>query len=198
MSLPSSRTDRVRLHASGRAPYAVLFVCTGNIARSASAEILARMHSPQDSSLVFASAGTAAVVGSGVAPDVDSELELRGARIERHRAQQLTRHMVDGADLVLAMEPHHRAWILDEWPVAAQKTHLLKHVAMHLPQAPVSGTESDPAQWMRRNAPLPRDSDAVKDPFGKGRDAARAAVAQIEEALGTLVPKLETWAQHRR
>lgn len=140
-------------HAAGPAPYATLFVCTGNIARSASAELLARQRSPEDSRLVFASAGTAAVVGSPVAEEVGAELRERGVPFGEHRAQQLTGEMIRHADIVLAMEGHHRQWILDEWPAAVGKTFLLKHAARNLSaaHAPVSGM-TDPAVWLRSHA----------------------------------------------
>lgn len=55
---------------ASQAPYRVLFVCQGNIARSAAAEAMARASCPTASGLEFSSAGTGAVVGHGVAREV--------------------------------------------------------------------------------------------------------------------------------
>lgn len=181
-------------HAAGPAPYATLFVCTGNIARSASAELLARHRSPEDSRLVFASAGTAAVVGSPVAEEVGAELRERGVPFGEHRAQQLTGEMIRHADIVLAMEGHHRQWILDEWPAAVGKTFLLKHAARNLSaaHAPVSGM-TDPAVWLRSHAAAGQPGDGIADPFRKGNEAARRAVTEIQDAIGELLPALHRW-----
>lgn len=87
----------------------LLFVCTGNTCRSALAEALARKVIIERglADVEVSSAGTSAWDG---APASDGALLVgmeRGLDLSQHRAQMLTRELVEKADLVLAMGPHH-------------------------------------------------------------------------------------------
>lgn len=87
----------------------LLFVCTGNTCRSPLAEALARREAIERglADVEVASAGTSAWDG---APASDGALLValeRGLDLSSHRAQQLTREVVQSHDVVLAMGPHH-------------------------------------------------------------------------------------------
>ena len=87
----------------------ILFVCTGNTCRSPMAEAIARKVAIERglADVDVASAGTSAWEG---APASDGALLVgmeRGMDLSQHRAQTLTRELVQGSDLVLAMGPHH-------------------------------------------------------------------------------------------
>lgn len=189
-SLPGHRADA----PDSQAPYRVLFVCQGNIARSAAAEALARASCPAASGLEFSSAGTGAVVGHGVAREVAEELSGRGVEAPGHRARQLDHQILQDADLVLAMQEGHRRWILEEWPRAVSRTFLLRHAARLLPQAPEgSQGPAGPAGWLRAEGGRSVPQDEIEDPFRKGPEAAAVAVERIQEALEALLPRLLDW-----
>ena len=87
----------------------ILFVCTGNTCRSALAEALARKVIIERglSDVDVQSAGTSAWDS---APASDGALLVgmeRGLDLSQHRAQMLTRELVETSDLILAMGPHH-------------------------------------------------------------------------------------------
>ena len=87
----------------------ILFVCTGNTCRSPLAEALARKVIIERalSEIEVLSAGTSAWDG---APASDGALLVgmeRNLDLSPHRAQTLTRELIQDADLVLAMGPHH-------------------------------------------------------------------------------------------
>ena len=87
----------------------LLFVCTGNTCRSPLAEAIARKVAVERGlgDVDVASAGTSAWDG---APASDGALLVgmeRRLDLSGHRAQSLTRRLVDGSDLILAMGPHH-------------------------------------------------------------------------------------------
>jgi len=87
----------------------ILFVCTGNTCRSPIAAAIARRvaHERGLAHLVLRSAGTSAVDGQ---PASDGALLVgieRQLDLTEHRARQLTPELVDQADLILVMGPHH-------------------------------------------------------------------------------------------
>lgn len=165
----------------------VLFVCTGNIARSASAQYIAEQLSPPESSWVFDSAGTGAVVGSGVAPHIDTELEARGVEFHHHRAKQITGDLLAESALVLVMEKEHLNWIVREWPQHRPKVHLLKQMARVKESA---GRRVDPVAFMYQLDEAPSGKDQLADPYRQGPEAARIAVEEVESALTKIIPWL--------
>lgn len=180
-------------------PHTVLFVCQGNIARSAAAEIIAHERCPLGSGFEFASSGTGAVVGAPVAEDIDTQLIRRGLDVSGHEGKQVDPDMLRSTDLILTMESVHRRWILDEWPAAISKTFLLRHAARALPTVPPADAPTDeyglpdPAAWLRVHGGKYSSEDQIKDPYRRGADAAKLAVDRVEESLDALLPALAAW-----
>jgi protein-tyrosine-phosphatase len=87
----------------------LLFVCTGNTCRSPLAEAIARKVAIERGlvDVDVASAGTSAWEGAAASDGsllvgMERHLDLGG-----HRAQQLSRALVESSDIILAMGPHH-------------------------------------------------------------------------------------------
>lgn len=102
----------------------VLVVCVGNICRSPLGERLLRTACPE---LAITSAGLAAVVGSAadttaVAAASEVDLDLEG-----HVARQLTDVIGNQHDLILVMEPGHRAEIERRFAQLSGRTMLFNH-----------------------------------------------------------------------
>lgn len=165
----------------------ILFVCTGNIARSASAQYIAEQLVGSKSSWTFDSAGTGAVVGSGVAPFIDEELDSRGVEFRHHKAKQITGDLIESSALVLVMEKEHLNWLMREWPQHRAKIHLLKQMARVRETA---GRRADPVAFMYQLDEVPARGDKIDDPYRKGAEAAREAVEEIELALTKIIPWL--------
>lgn len=165
----------------------ILFVCTGNIARSASAQYLAELMLQDSSGWTFNSAGTGAMIGAGVARHIDAELANRGATYDQHVAKQITERLVKESSLVLVMEKEHLDWIVHEWPQYRSKVHLLCQMARTQKQA---GKRADPVAFMLQYDEEPLTEDEVDDPYLRGPEAAKAAVQRIQEALDIVVPWL--------
>ncbi|MFW0119787.1 hypothetical protein ACN08Y_07730 [Rothia sp. P5764] len=164
-----------------------MFVCTGNIARSASAQYLAAAMLEDGSTWTFNSAGTGAMVGAGVARHIDIELAQRGAQYDQHLAKQITERLVRESALVLVMEKEHLDWIVHEWPQYRSKVHLLCQMARVQKQA---GKRVDPVAFMMQYDEEPLAQDEVADPYLRGPEAAKVAVQRIQEALDIVVPWL--------
>lgn len=102
----------------------ILVVCVGNICRSPTAEILLRREVPR-AGLLVESAGLAALTGAGIDPRAAEVLAAHGLDPSGHVARQVTPAMIDGADLVIAMEKRHLAALHAIAPHARGKAHLL-------------------------------------------------------------------------
>jgi len=88
----------------------VLFVCTGNIFRSVTAEYALKARLGTGTSCVVSSAGIDAKPQS-VHDWVQIRLQEKGADITRHVQRQLTKELVKAADLVIAMGRNHQAFV---------------------------------------------------------------------------------------
>ena len=87
----------------------ILFVCTGNICRSPMAAVIARdlLAKRGRTDVEVMSAGTFALDGHTPTSDARVAAEEHGLSLDGHAAQQLTRELVAGADLVVGMEREH-------------------------------------------------------------------------------------------
>jgi protein-tyrosine-phosphatase len=92
----------------------VLFVCTGNIFRSLTAEYALRDLLGARSEIVVASAGTEDFPHV-VTPSVRDYLITRGLDISRHRRRTLTALMLQDQGPVIAMSTEHRSILAERF-----------------------------------------------------------------------------------
>ncbi|MEO1972623.1 MAG: L-threonylcarbamoyladenylate synthase [Pirellulaceae bacterium] len=112
-----------------------IIVCTGNTCRSPMAEgilqssIAKKLGCSTDQlierGVTIVSAGTTAMEGSPVSLESVQAMSARGVDISEHLSQPLTERLVRAADLILTMTHGHRQAIVNHWPEAAARTHLL-------------------------------------------------------------------------
>ncbi len=139
--------------------------------------------------LTFASAGIAGLDGSGMCPEMEAELLARGGSVDGFVAQQVTGPMARSADLILALEPVHRSYVLEEWPALVRRTWLLGQAARVAPKLAHDGAAGGVVDLMalREHRDRPQASDGIADPYRKGPAAAARAAAEIEAALRALL-----------
>ncbi|WP_169577190.1 protein-tyrosine-phosphatase [Sporichthya polymorpha] len=185
--------------------FRILFVCTGNICRSAFAELLTAHFLAErlgDGVTRFAlgSAGTQAIVGRQIHPDTRRELEpwkLDGPYADRFVSRQLEAWLVDWADVVLTATPEHRVAVLTLAPQALPKAFALREFARlaasidpgDLPLDPVERAHAlvDRARRKRGTIrPKSADDDAIVDPIGRPQKIHHQAATQIAEAVQTI------------
>ena len=88
----------------------VLFVCTGNVFRSLTAEYALRAALNGRAGIVVGSAGTEDYAHT-VMPEIRQYLLGKGLDVSAHRRRTLTQAMVESAHLVVAMSVDHREFI---------------------------------------------------------------------------------------
>jgi protein-tyrosine-phosphatase len=111
-----------------------LFVCFGNIMRSAMAEFLMRRAlqemSPEEAHrITVMSAGLHALAGREAHPWAQHAAAELGISLAEHRAKPLTRELVEQADCIFAMDFQNKAELLTLYPEAHDKIYMLSTYA---------------------------------------------------------------------
>jgi len=111
-------------------PRRILFVCTGNICRSAMAEQLLRHWAKtRGLPLETASCGTAAESWYEVPDHARRLLAAEGAPPFEHKPRLATRAILRDADLILVMTRVHYDSIVERFPEFTARTRLLREQA---------------------------------------------------------------------
>ena len=111
-----------------------VFVCFGNIMRSAMAEFLLRKALDETApdaieKVRFVSAGLHAIPGREAHPWMQEAAAELGISLAAHRAKLLTREMVDAADAIFAMDFQNKAELLTLYPDSREKIYMLSMYA---------------------------------------------------------------------
>lgn len=170
----------------------VLFVCTGNLCRSPTAEALARRELARyaGAPLRFSSAGTHAVEGNPAAGRSVTAAAERGASLERHHARELDRRRVRSSHLILCMAAEHRPAVVTLDRSAARRTFLITGFARAVSQW--SWLADSPAELVDLAAEHLRDlpGDDIEDPLGRSPEAFAACAERLDGLVSTVVAGL--------
>ena len=104
-----------------------LFVCFGNLMRSPMAEALMRraVEEARLRGIRVRSAGLHAIAGNEAHPWALAAAREMGISLESHRAQPVTRELVNDADVIFAMDYQNKAELLARFREAARKMVML-------------------------------------------------------------------------
>jgi protein-tyrosine-phosphatase len=103
-----------------------------------------------------------------------------------HRSQQIERHHVEAADLVIALAPEHVEWIRREHPDAAWRTATLKRLARDLP---ASGTMWERLRGLRLDLVSLEPWEEVVDPGGGEVEDFISCAVEVVEVLDGLIER---------
>ncbi|MGE2736461.1 low molecular weight phosphatase family protein [Mycolicibacterium vaccae] len=160
----------------------VLFVCTGNICRSPTAERLAVSLAAQQgfSGIGMSSAGTRAVIGRPMDPEAALVLEEMGGDASNFAARQLRPRVAAEADLIITMTRAHRESVLELAPRKLNRTFTLAEAATLVERWPVCTL--DDLQGVRAQLRTDEAPD-IPDPIGRSAEVFAAVGGQIAHHL---------------
>ncbi len=89
----------------------IIFICTGNIFRSLTAEFSLRRYLGPNSDVHISSAGTADLPDLSVRDDVSEYLLSKGLNVRQHQRRTLTDKMIAQANIVIPMNNDHQVYL---------------------------------------------------------------------------------------
>ncbi len=169
----------------------VLFVCTGNAARSVMGAALLRAAANDGGpDVTVTSAGTHSIPNLPMSVRTKGALDAVGVEDLAHRSSQLDAEIGDPAALILVFEPMHIIWIRRNLPELAARTGSLPRIARDLAAGPL-------ATLPQRLAALELGTvdfepwEEIVDPAGGDLPDFVEAAEQIAGLLRNLIPKLD-------
>ena len=135
------------------------------------------------------SAGTRAW-SRGATDDAVAVMREHGLEISAHENRQLTRELVEKADLVLGMTRDHVSIANARSPDARRRTFLVGELARLGADVGARRDEEPVSTWVERAAaarphrlPLGRAMDEIADPAGQPIDVYRRTAAELDDRL---------------
>ena len=163
----------------------VLYVCTGNAARSVMAVTMTRHRAPE---LAVRGAGTFSIPGLPMSQRTRDALGVFGLSDREHRSHQLEAEDCTWADIIVVFEPEHVDYIRRKHPDHAHQTATFPRLLRDLPHGPTP-LPARLAELDLHSVPV-EPWEEVVDPAGGEQDVFDACARQISELVDDFLPRL--------
>lgn len=150
----------------------IMFICTGNICRSAMAHWLLKKEVEEKKlkNIEIYSSGTYAINGDTSTQEAIEVMKEYGVDLKKHRATNIRNANLKEMDLILCMTTSHKYQILQIYPELKHKTYTLKEYV-----------EYDKSQLSNIN---------IQDPWGYDVYVYKKCAKEINECLNLLINKI--------
>ena len=150
----------------------IMFICTGNICRSAMAHwmLIKKIQEKNIKDINVYSCGIYAQTGDGPTYEAISVMEEYDIDLKKHRATNIRNSNIEEMDLILCATNSHKIAVLDLYPDLKEKVFTLK-------------------EYVDYNKEGHKKVD-LDDPWGYGENTYRHCASEIDECLDLLLNKL--------
>ena len=150
----------------------IMFVCTGNICRSAMAHwmLLKKIEDKKIQNVEVYSCGIYAENGDIPTYEAKRVMEEYGVNLSKHRATNIQNSNIEDMDLILCATSSHNIAVIDLYPELKEKVFTMK-------------------EYVNYNREFHSPVD-IKDPWGYDIDTYSSCAAEIDECLELLGDKI--------
>lgn len=174
-------------------PFRMIFICTGNRARSAMAEVFVR-EMTEGHPVEVSSAGLLELEAGAALPEAVSASSRLGVDLSHHLSRPLSGVPVDNLDLVIGFERQHVATAVVEAGAPPERTFLFRELIRTLE---VAGGSAEDARGRvaRAHEVRQRDTgyvpeDEIADPFGRRAEVFDDLAVHLYRSCARLVQLL--------
>ena len=146
----------------------IMFICTGNICRSAMAHaLLAKKAKEQNKNIEVCSCGVYAEDGDIPTYEGTEVMKKYGIDLSKHRATNIRNSNIKDMDVILCATESHKNSVMGMYPELKDKVYTMKEYAGY-----------------------PKNDWNISDPWGYGIDVYKNCALEIEDCINIIISKL--------